>query len=186
MMIQKRNDYKTKRYIKDLKNEELRKVIENNEDLQMKVLDILQEDSSYYVQEILDSLDLENYNIDFYGYSFIKEKDIFSLAKGFLKAEKDFNIFGIDKDNYKTRLEELLKADDEAEEEDEVNAIYDRLEELTDEIKEVVTSFLVGCYDFSTEDIINNFIEFNYQNFGNYFIKDDNFNKIYIIVENSI
>lgn len=174
-----------KRYLKDLTNEELRKVIENNEDLQMKVLDILQEDNSYYVQEVLDSLDLENYNIDLYGYSFIKEKDIFSLAKGFLKAEKDFNIFGANED-YKTRLEELLKADEEAEEEDEENAIYDRLEELTEEIKEVVLSFLLGCYDFSTEDIINNFVEFNYQNFENYFIKDDNFNKIYIIVENSI
>ncbi len=185
MMIQKRNNYKTQRYIKDLQKEELKKVIENNEDLQMKVLDILQEGNSYYVQEVLDSLDLENYHIDLYGYSFIKEKDIFSLAKGFLKAEKDFNIFGANED-YKTRLEELLKADEEAEEEDEENAIYDRLEELTEEIKEAVLSFLVGCYDFSTEDIINNFIEFNYQDFGNYFIKDDNFNKIYIIVENSI
>lgn len=175
-----------KKFIKDFTNEELVKLIKTNEELQNKVLDDLQESSSYYIQEVLDTLDLQNYQIDLYNYSFIKEKDIFSFSQGLLKAEKDFNIFGADSNGYKTRLEELLKADEEENDEDEEDAIYDRLEELTDEIKEVVIAFLLGCLDFSTEDIINNFIEFNYENYEDYYIKNNQFDKIYIMVEKSI
>lgn len=172
--------------IKDMTNEQLKKVITDNENLQNEALNILQENESNYIQEILDTLNLSNYNIDLYDYSFISYSNLYDFVNGVLKAEKDYNIFGVDTQNYVKRLNELLTADENASEQDEEIAIYDRLEELADEIKENIVEFLKSCYDFSESDIINNFLEFNYQNFENYYIKDNDFSKIYIMVENSI
>lgn len=172
--------------IKNMAKEQLEKVITDNENLQSEVLEILQENESFFIQEILNNLNLSNYNIDLYGYSFISYFDLYDFGKGVLKVEKDYNIFGMDKDNYIKRLNELLSDYDEVTEEDEEIAIYDRLDELADEIKEVIVSFLVGCYDFSNEDIINNFVEFHHENFENYYIKNNDYTKIYIMTEKAI
>lgn len=172
--------------IKNMAKEQLEKVITDNENLQSEVLEILQENESFFIQEILNNLNLSNYNIDLYGYSFISYFDLYDFVKGVLKVEKDYNIFGMDKDNYIKRLNELLSDYDEVTEEDEEIAIYDRLDELADEIKEVIVSFLVGCYDFSNEDIINNFVEFHHENFENYYIKNNDYTKIYIMTEKAI
>lgn len=175
-----------KTFIKNMTREQLKKVITDNENLQNEILEMMQENENFYIQEILDTLNLSNYNIDLYGYSFIKERDIFSFSESVIKAEKDYNIFGVDTQNYVKRLKELLEAYDKEVEADETNAIYDRLEELTDEIKENIVEFLKGCYDFQVSDIVNDFLEFNRENFENYYIKNNDFSKIYIMVENSI
>lgn len=175
-----------KTLIKNMASEQLQKVITDNENLQSEVLEILQENESFYIQDVLNDLNLSNYNIDLYGYSFISYFDLYDFVKGVLKVEKNYNIFGMDKDNYIKRLNELLSDYDEATEEDEEIAILDRLDELADEIKEVIVSFLVGCYDFSNEDIINNFVEFHHENFENYYIKNDDYTKIYIMTEKVI
>lgn len=175
-----------KTLIKNMSKEQLQKVITDNENLQSEVLEILQENESFYIQDILNDLNLSNYNIDLYGYSFISYFDLYDFVKGVLKVEKDYNILGMDKDNYIKRLNKLLSDYDEATEEDEEIAIFDRLDELADEIKEVIISFLVGCYDFSNEDIINNFVEFHHENFENYYIKNNDYTKIYIMTEKAI
>lgn len=178
-----------KTLIKNMTKEQLEKVITDNENLQNEVLELMQENESFYIQDILNDLNLSNYNIDLYGYSFISYLGLFDFIEGILEAEKNYNIFGMDKDNYIKRLNELLSDYDEAteaNEEDEEIAIFDRLEELVDEIKEVIVSFLVGCYDFSNEDIINNFVEFHHENFENYYIKNDDYTKIYIMKEKVI
>lgn len=172
--------------IKDMTNEQLKKVITDNENLQNETLDILQEDESDYIQDILNTLNLYDYNIDLYGYSYISYSDLYAFVNGILRAEKDYNIFGVDTQNYVKRLNELLTADSNASKEDEENEIYDRLGNLADEIKENIVEFLKGCYDFSELDIINNFVEFNYQNFEDYYIKNNDFSKIYIMAEKSI
>lgn len=175
--------------IKNMTREQLQKVITDNENLQSEVLEILQENESFFIQDVLNDLNLSNYNIDLYGYSFISYFNLDDFIKGIFKVEKDYNIFGMDKDNYIKRLNELLSDYDEASEaneEDEEIAIFDRLEELADEIKEVIVSFLVGCLDFSNQDIINNFVEFYHENFENYYIKNNDYTKIYIMNEKVI
>lgn len=173
-------------FIKDMASEQLEKVITENENLQSEVLEILQENESFYIQDVLNDLNLSNYNIDLYGYSFISYFDLYDFVKGVLKVEKDYNIFGMDKDNYIKRLNELLADYDEVTEENEEIAILDRLDELADEIKEVIISFLVGCLDFSNQDIISNFVEFHHENFENYYIKNNDYTKIYITTEKVI
>lgn len=172
--------------IKNMTKEQLQKVITDNENLQNEVLELMQESESFFIQDVLNDLNLSNYNIDLYSYSFISYFNLDDFIKGIFKVEKNYNIFGMDKDNYIKRLNELLSDYDEVTEEDEEIAILDRLEELTDEIKEVIVSFLVGCLDFSSEDIINSFIELYHEIYENYYIKNNDYTKIYIMTEKNI
>lgn len=175
-----------KTLIKNMTKEQLQKVITKNENLQNEVLDILQENESFYIQDVLNDLNLSNYSIDLYDYSFISYFNLDDFIEGIFKVEKDYNIFGMDKDNYIKRLDKLLSDYDEASEEDEEIAIFDRLEELAEEIKGYITSALVSCLDFSESDIIYNFVEFLHENFENYYIKNNDYTKLYIMTEKTI
>ena len=172
--------------IKNMTKEQLEKVITSNENLQNKVLKFLQEDTFLYIKDILNDLNVSNYSIELYDYSYISYNDLNSFIKGILKVQKDYGIFGMDKKEYIKRLNGLLSDYEEAEEESKEIEIISELEELAYEIKGVILYFLVGSLDFSSDDIVGSFLDLYYENFENYYIKDDDFSKLYIMKEETI
>lgn len=172
--------------IKNMTKEQLQKVITKNENLQNKVLGFLQEDTLLYIEDILKELNVANYNIDLYDYSYISYNDLNSFINGILKVQKDYGIFGMDEEGYIKRLSDLLSDYEEADDENVEIAIISELEELAEEVKSVILYFLVNSLDFSSEDIVGSFLDLHCDNFENYYIKDNNFSKLYIMKEETI
>lgn len=90
-----------KTFIKDMTSEQLVKVVTENIQLQNNLYDLQCETEIFYNQEILDKLDLQDYYISIDRPSYIMENNLFTFSSGLLEAEKDFNIFGADSNNYK-------------------------------------------------------------------------------------
>ena len=172
--------------IKNMTREQLKKVITDNENLQNEVLEILQENESYHIQEILDDLNLSDYSIGLYSYSFIKYSNLYNFIHGILYVEESYNIFGTDENNYIKHLNDLLESEENAKDETEEIDLYNQLEKLANEVGDYITSFLVSCYDFSKNDIFSAFLELYHENYENYYIKNNDYTKIYIMTEKNI
>lgn len=175
-----------KTFIKNMTREQLKKVITDNENLQNEVLELLQESESFYTQDILNALNLSNYSIALYDYSYIQYNDLYSFLGGVLKIEKDYNFFYDDNQNLIKRLKELLTADKKAKDEDEQDLIYNKLDTLSCDIKDYIVYVLKTSYDFSNDDIVNEFIDLYHETYGNYYIKNNDYTKIYVMIEKTI
>ncbi|ARM67616.1 hypothetical protein LW81_046 [Lactococcus phage LW81] len=175
-----------KTFIKNMTREQLKKVITDNENLQNEVLELLQESTSFYVSDVLDALNLSDYSIDLYSYSYIKYENLYSFLDSVEYVQEYFGILDAESENTVKRLKELLTVYDNTDDESKEIETHKQIEALEGELKEYITNSLIGCYDFSGDDIIREFIDMYHENFENYYIRNNDYTKIYIMTEKTI
>lgn len=175
-----------KTLIKNMTREQLKKVITDNENLQNEILEMMQESESFYVQDVLNALNLLDYSIDLYSYSFIRYSNLYDFLKGVLKIDDDYDFFYNDDQNMIKRLKELLIINKNVRDEDEQDAIYNKLNILGCDIQDYIVYKLKKSYEFSNDDIINSFINMYHETYENYYIKNDDYSKIYTMIEKTI
>ena len=175
-----------KTFIKNMTREQLKKVITENENLQNEVLELMQENESFYVQDILNALNLSDYNIYLYGYSYIRYENLYSFLDSVEYVQEYFGILDAESENTVKRLRELLTVYENTDDESKEIETQKQIEALESELKEYITNSLVSCYDFSGDDVIREFIDMYHETYENYYIKNDDYTKIYIMTEKTI
>ena len=157
-----------KKEIRNLTNEELKKVFNANAKLQQEVMEDIEESEMFWISEYLNCFkdSLSNWSIGFYNGNFITvqpDKEI-EFLNGVLKAQKDFCFL---KDEFteitKNLINKYYQLDESQYEEDkqsEFDVLQIEIEEEFENIQsEVLNQFNIHT-DFNSEDAQNYFIEF--------------------------
>ena len=175
-----------KTFIKDMTCEQLKKVITDNENLQNEVLELIQDGVSFYISDVLNALNLSDYSIDLYGYSYIRYENLYSFLDSVEYVQEYYGLLDTESENTVKRLRELLTVYENTDDESKEIETQKQIEALEGELKEYITNSLVSCYDFSGDDVIREFIDMYHETYENYYIKNDDYTKIYIMTEKTI
>ena len=168
-----------KTFIKNMTREQLKKVITDNENLQNEVLELMQDGIGFYVSDVLDALNLSDYSIDLYSYSFVEYNNLYNFLDSVEYTQEYFGILDAESKNTVERLRELLTVYENTEDEKDEIKTHKQIEALEGELKGYITNSLVGCYDFSEDDVISQFIDVYHENFENYYIKNNDYTNLY-------
>lgn len=155
----------TKKYLKDLNNEELIKVFHANQKLRDDIYDDMIENEMFYIGEQLDYLSdgLSHWSIGAYNHNYIKISDPSDFISALDAVEKAIPIL-IDKETPK--LKYALELSDKYRFSEMYSDEYYELEEELEEVAEELADIVVGRFtdilnDCSKEEYqIDYFIEF--------------------------
>jgi len=155
----------TKKYLKDLNNEELIKVFHANQKLRNDIYEDMVETEMHYISEQLNYLEdgLRDWSIGIYNRNYISVSDPDKFIEALDDVERAIPILT---DNDKSKLKEALELREKCRNaemySDEYYELKDELEEVADELANLVTKRFTQVLDScnNEEHQIEYFIEF--------------------------
>lgn len=167
------------KYIKDLTNDELKKVYENNNELQEKVFDALLEHAYFWIDEYTNEFDRNTFELNVgYPGNYITVKENESFIRGCKKVQECFEIFSYTTFNKVLYCEKLMGRWWLVQDEKNEHRINNRIDELIDDISDAFLDRLVDEYNaaFNDENLIDYWVNFLADNYTckDYFV-DDNY-----------
>lgn len=179
-----------KKYLKDMNKNELKKVFDENDNLKIQVIEGLQETESDYLKEILDSLEVSDYSVSLYSYSYITFSDCLKFWESVKAVNGEFCILEMTppktEEEYEKEYNEILEIEDEYSE--EYSKKYDDFEKEMRHLAKFICSKMITLLDISDDYAWEEFMYLleDAEMYSDYYIKNDDFSVMYELRECSL
>jgi hypothetical protein len=174
-----------KRYLTELKDEELLKVYDANKVLQDELYEIEYENVQYHVTEIINHLEafhaIESFNIDINSNNnFIVVDDAYIFFENVYGMLYNYGIDELNAELIKETQDGMqfcLALDSVEKDSDVYNVLENYVHELRSIVVDKVIKLLLNILELDTETLKTMFIKYvtNYETFDNVYIKDDSY-----------
>ena len=151
------------RLLRELNQDELKRVFENNNKLQVEVIEDIEESEMFWISEYLDPIkkSLSDWSIGFHNHNYIKIKDTRLFLEGLELIQESFELLrGSLTEEIKKVIEKLNVLYDM----DYNNRNYHNLEDWIDNKVECLANELVKSFnsltDYNSGDIESYFLDF--------------------------